>query len=93
MCIGVPSQVIAVDDMVARVDSLGVQRDVSLMLMAEAVAVGDYLLIQVGDFAVEKIDPERAQDALDYLHEIAGGSVSEDSDPADVAEPTASTNA
>ncbi|WP_210394941.1 HypC/HybG/HupF family hydrogenase formation chaperone [Motiliproteus sediminis] len=72
MCIGVPSQVIALDGMTATVESLGQQRVVSLLLMAEEVALGDYLLIQVGDFAVEKIEPQRALDALEYLKEVSG---------------------
>ncbi len=67
MCIGVPSEVVSTDGRMAVVESLGQQRTVSLLLMTEAVAVGDYLLIQVGDFAVEKIAPERAREALDYI--------------------------
>lgn len=70
MCIGVPSLVVAVDDMMATVDALGERRDVSLILMDGPVEVGDYLLIQVGNFAVEKIDPERARDALAFLAEL-----------------------
>jgi len=72
MCIGVPSRVIALGDQIATVDSLGQRRQVSLLLMAEEVALGDYLLIQVGDFAVEKIEPQRAEEALAYLQEING---------------------
>lgn len=70
MCIGVPSKVIAVNDLMATVESLGQTRDVSLILLDEKVEIGDYLLIQVGDFAAEIIDPKRAQDALDYLAEL-----------------------
>ncbi len=70
MCIGVPSKVIAVDGLMATVESLGQQRDVSLILMDGVVELGDYLLIQVGNFAVEKIEPERAHEALDYLAEL-----------------------
>lgn len=39
--------------------------------MAEEVSVGDYLLIQVGNFAVEIIEPERAKSSLLYLQQIA----------------------
>ncbi len=70
MCIGVPSQVVALDGEMARVESLGVERQVSLILMDEPVALGDYLLIQVGDFAVEKIEPDRARAALAYLADL-----------------------
>ncbi|RDE19817.1 HypC/HybG/HupF family hydrogenase formation chaperone [Motiliproteus coralliicola] len=71
MCIGIPSRVIALNDQMATVEAMGEQRDVSLILMPEAVELGDYLLIQVGNFAVEKIEPERAREALEYLREVA----------------------
>ncbi len=70
MCIGVPSKVVAVNGLMATVESLGQQRDVSLILMDGPVELGDYLLIQVGNFAVEVIEPERARDALAYLDEL-----------------------
>ncbi|MEH6627514.1 MAG: HypC/HybG/HupF family hydrogenase formation chaperone [Motiliproteus sp.] len=70
MCIGIPSKVIAMDGQVATVECFGQQRDVSLILMPEEVALGDYLLIQVGDFAVEKIEPQRALDALAFIEEL-----------------------
>ncbi len=71
MCIGIPSKVIQLNDQMALVDALGEQRWVSLILMAEEVSLGDYLLIQVGNFAVEIIDPERAKSSLLYLQQIA----------------------
>ena len=71
MCIGIPSKVLEVNDQIARVESLGEERDVSLILMAEEVNVGDYLLIQVGNFAAEKIEPQRAEEALAYLQQAA----------------------
>ncbi len=70
MCIGIPSKVVALNDQVATVECFGQCRDVSLILMPEEVELGDYLLIQVGDFAVEKIEPQRALDALAYIEEI-----------------------
>lgn len=71
MCIGLPSKVIELNDQVAVVEALGETRQVSLILMNEPVALGDYLLIQVGNFAVEKIEPQRAKEALAYLTEVA----------------------
>lgn len=71
MCIGIPSKVISLTGQVAWVEALGEQRQVSLILMNEEVALGDYLLIQVGNFAVEKIEPERAEESLAYLTELA----------------------
>jgi len=71
MCIGIPSQVITIKEQMAEVDALGEKRWVSLILMNEEVAIGDYLLIQVGNFAVEKIAPDHAKEALNYLRELA----------------------
>jgi len=71
MCIGIPSKVVAINGQVAEVEALGERRQVSLILMDEAVNLGDYLLIQVGNFAIEIIEPERALEAIDYLQTIA----------------------
>ncbi|MCW8885276.1 MAG: HypC/HybG/HupF family hydrogenase formation chaperone [Motiliproteus sp.] len=72
MCIGVPSKVVALNDQMATVECFGQLRDVSLILMCEEVSLGDYLLIQVGDFAVEIIEPQRAEEALAFIREIEG---------------------
>ena len=81
MCIGIPSKVVALNDQVATVEALGERRDVSLILMNEPVAMGDYLLIQVGNFAVELIEPERAREAIAYLTEAAKDLQYEDQQP------------
>ena len=70
MCIGIPSKVLSLNGQMAEVDSAGEIKHVSLILMDEEVKVGDYLLIQVGNFAVEVIDPERAESALTYMQEL-----------------------
>ncbi len=76
MCLAIPSRVLEIDGLVAVVDSAGEQRKVSLMLMHEDVAVGDYVLIQQGSFAYERVDAERAKEALALMQEIfaQGGS-------------------
>ena len=64
MCLSIPSKVIQVDDdNLATVDTMGVRRQVSLVLMPEKVAVGDYVLIHVG-FAMNKIDEPDALESL-----------------------------
>lgn len=70
MCLAIPSRVLEIDDQMAVVDTAGEQRRVSLMLMHEEVAVGDYVLIQHGQFAFERVDPERAREALALMEEI-----------------------
>lgn len=70
MCLAIPSRVIEIDDLMAVVDTAGEQRQVSLMLMHEEVAVGDYVLIQHGNLAYERVDPERARESLALMEEI-----------------------
>lgn len=67
MCMAIPSRVTAIDGDMATVECFGVSRTVSLMLMAEEVALGDLLIIQAGGFAVEKVDPKDGEEALRYL--------------------------
>ena len=64
MCLAVPSRVVAVEGLMATVEAFGQRRDVNLMLLREQIAIGDYLLIQAGDFAFERVEPERAEESL-----------------------------
>ncbi len=70
MCLAIPSRVLEVNDLMALVDTAGEQRRVSLVLMHEEVAVGDYVLIQHGQFAYERVEPERAKEALALMQEV-----------------------
>ena len=70
MCLAAPSRVIEVGDGTAVTECFGQRRTVSLLLLNEAVAVGDYLLIQVGGFAFEKIECERALESLALMQEL-----------------------
>jgi hydrogenase expression/formation protein HypC len=70
MCLAAPSKVLSVNDGMALTECFGQQREVSLMLMDEPVAVGDYVLIQVGGFAYERVEAERAEEALALMREL-----------------------
>ena len=70
MCLAIPSRVIEINDLMAVVDTLGERRDVSLVLMHENVVVGDYVLIQHGSFAYERLDAERARESLALMEEV-----------------------
>lgn len=71
MCLSIPSKVISIDENnFAIVDTMGVRRGVSLDLIAEPVAVGDYVLIHVG-FAMEKIYTQYALESLKIYEQIA----------------------
>lgn len=64
MCLAVPSRVLEVRNGMAVTECFGQVREVSLLLMDERISVGDYLLIQAGGFAFERVEAERAEEAL-----------------------------
>lgn len=70
MCLAVPSKVIHLDGEMATVEAFGETRQVSLLLMPEEVALGDYLLIQAGGFAFERVEPARAEESLRLMQEL-----------------------
>lgn len=69
MCLGVPMQILEINDdmVVAEID--GVQREASLMMLGEPVAVGDYVIVHAG-FAISRIDPTEAEETLRIMREI-----------------------
>ena len=75
MCMAIPSRIIAISGEMATVECFGERRDVSLMLMGCDVALGDYLLVQAGGFAYERIDHTTAQEALQLFSVVIGQAV------------------
>jgi hydrogenase expression/formation protein HypC len=68
MCMAVPSRILSIDGMVATVEAFGRQRQTSLMLLDEEVAVGDYVIQGAGgNFAAERVPEETALATIDYL--------------------------
>ena len=69
MCLGVPMQILEINDdmVVAEID--GVQREASLMMLGEPVTVGDYVIVHAG-FAISRIDPAEAEETLRIMREI-----------------------
>jgi hydrogenase expression/formation protein HypC len=74
MCLAIPSRIERIDGLVATVDSAGERRLVNLMLLDGEVAVGDWVLVQNGQFAYERMDPERAREALALIDEVVAAS-------------------
>ena len=72
MCMAIPSRVIALAGEMATVECFGEQRDVSLMLIEGKLALGDYVLVQAGGFAYERVTPTAAQETLDILGAVLG---------------------
>lgn len=70
MCIAIPAQVLEVRGLNALVERYGEQLEVSLMLLGEDVAPGDYLILQARAWAVEKISAVAAQEAYSLFDEL-----------------------
>lgn len=65
MCTTIPSRVLQIDGLSALVDTQGHTRAVSLALLEPgSVAIGDYLLVQLGSFACERLDEADALQTL-----------------------------
>ncbi len=69
MCLGVPGQVVEVEELTAIVDFWGVRRRVRLELIDEPVRVGDYVLNHVG-FAIRRIPPEDVELTLQMYEQL-----------------------
>jgi len=72
MCLSIPSKVVEVseDGTMCSVDTMGVRREASLLMMLGLdVNVGDYVLLHIG-FVMEKIDETEALAAIDTYREI-----------------------
>jgi hydrogenase expression/formation protein HypC len=70
MCLAAPSLVVELGDGTAVTECFGQIRTVSLILLEEDIQVGDYLLIQAGGFAFERVEPERAKEALALMQDL-----------------------
>jgi hydrogenase expression/formation protein HypC len=76
MCLAIPGQVVEVLDpanQIAKVDVVGVRRNVNVGLLSDddgaGVQPGDWVLIHVG-FALSKVDEEEARATLSLLEEM-----------------------
>lgn len=65
MCLGLPGRVVELvpGSDLARVDVVGVVRDINLELLEGPFEPGDYVLVHSG-FALERMSTEDARDAL-----------------------------
>lgn len=76
MCLAIPGQVVEVLDpanQIAKVDVVGVRRNINVGLLTDGdgggVGPGDWVLIHVG-FALSKVDEEEAQATLSLLEQM-----------------------
>jgi hydrogenase expression/formation protein HypC len=70
MCLAIPSRVERTDGAMALVEAGGCRREVSLALLDDDVAVGDYLLVRNGCLAYERLDADRALQVLALIDDV-----------------------
>ncbi len=70
MCIAVPAEVVSIDGPTAVVDVYGERFAVSLMMLSEEVAPGDFVALQARRYAVAKVAREDAQAAKHFFEDI-----------------------
>lgn len=67
----VPSRVVAIEGLTATVEAFGQERQTSLLLLGDEVAVGDYVILGAGGtFAAEVVPEDAAREALAYLTQV-----------------------
>jgi len=70
MCLAIPAKIesINTDDRMARVDILGIKREVALDLTPRA-QIGDFVLVHAG-YAIEIVSEDSALETLDLIREF-----------------------
>lgn len=81
MCLGIPAQIVDIPDPSrAKVAISGVERMIATdLLLDEAIAVGDWVLVHVG-FALSKIDEEEAALTLTQIERLGGDVLADEVD-------------
>lgn len=73
MCLAVPMKITAIDGSEASCVAKGVERRVSLFMMAEGtVSVGSWVLVHVG-YALQVISEEEARETWDLFDQMMAG--------------------
>ncbi|MCW2310126.1 HypC/HybG/HupF family hydrogenase formation chaperone [Rhodobium gokarnense] len=70
MCLAVPARVLSVDGATAVVERYGAELTVSLAMLPEPVAAGDFVVLQMQRFAVAKMDAETAAESYRLFDDI-----------------------
>ncbi len=72
MCIAIPREVLSVDGLMAEVATEHGPQPVLLNLLSETVAVGDFVTLQAGRYAVSRMDAREAHTRLALFDELLG---------------------
>lgn len=71
MCLGIPMQILSINDHLALCEANGIRREVNLFMLQHAPpSVGDYVLVHVG-YAIQTVDPAFANQARQLLDQIS----------------------
>ena len=76
MCLGVPGEIVEIDDHEAVADFWGVERRVRLDVVGDAVDVGDYILNHAG-FAIRKIPEQEVEETIAIYESLFGDDAEE----------------
>lgn len=68
MCVAIPMRVVSIEGHQAMVEVDGVRREVNLRLLPQ-VEPGEYVLVHAG-FAIQRVDPQAAQETLELIREV-----------------------
>ena len=70
MCLGIPMRIQSIDGLIARCEAKGVEREANLlMLSADGIEVGDYVVVHLG-YAMDKVSPEEAAAAWEIYDQL-----------------------
>jgi hydrogenase expression/formation protein HypC len=69
MCLGIPMRVKKIEGDFAQAETGRLLRRVNIQMLC-GVKTGDYLIVHAG-FAIEKLDPQRAEETLRLLQDPA----------------------
>ncbi|MDP2941478.1 MAG: HypC/HybG/HupF family hydrogenase formation chaperone [Candidatus Omnitrophota bacterium] len=68
MCLGIPMKIIKTKGEFAEVESGRLVRTINIQMLPH-IQLGDYVIVHAG-FAIEKVDPRRAEETLRLVDEI-----------------------
>jgi len=63
MCLGLPGQIIEIEEKTAIVDFWGTRKRINLEILTETVAAGDYIIDHEG-YAIRRVPVEQVADTL-----------------------------
>ncbi len=68
MCLGIPMKIRRIRGEFAEVESARLVRTVNIQMLS-GLQPGDYVIVHAG-FAIQKLDPEKAEETLRLIREI-----------------------